>query len=99
MPCDAARSKFFLSDHDLSAFATTMPNLIELYLSDAPCMSTLVNVSMDSLAALVAGCTKLKDLQIHFDTADFINRALDVPNEHVPSPQLEPNTCCKPFST
>ena len=91
--CSATRCKFFLSDDDISAIATAMPNLTELYLGGTPCMSTMVNVSMDSLAVLAANCTKLRDLQIHFDTAGFISKALDVPIEHVPSPQLKPGSC------
>ena len=62
MPCDAARSGFFLSGGGVSAVATTMPNFIEFYLSDPPCTSTLVGVSVGSLAVLVAGCTRLKGL-------------------------------------
>ena len=91
--CSAARCKFFLSDDDISVIATAMPNLTELCLGGTPCMSTMVNVSMDSLAVLAAKCTKLKDLQIHFDTAGFINRALDVPTEPVPPPQSKPSLC------
>lgn len=91
--CSTARCKFFLSDDDISSIAIAMPNLTELYLGGTPCMSTLVNVSMDSLAVLAANCTKLRELQIHFDTAGFINRALEVPNEHVPPPKLRPNLC------
>ena len=91
--CNMTRCKFFLSDDDVSAIATSMPNLTELHLGGIPCMSTSVDVSMDSLAILAANCTKLRDLQIHFDAVGFINRALDVPNEHIAPPQLTPNSC------
>ena len=91
--CNANRCKFLLSDDDISAIAVAMPNLIELHLGGTPCMSTSVNVSMDSLATLAAYCTKLRDLQIHFDAAGFISRALDIPNDHIAPPRLVPNSC------
>ena len=91
--CNASRCKFFLSDNDITTLAVAMPNLTELHLGGTPCASTLVNVSMNGLAVLAANCTKLGELQIHFDTAGFINKVLDGSTEHIPSPQLVPNPC------
>ena len=91
--CSTAQCKFFLSDDDISAIALAMPDLTELYLGGIPCMSNSVNVSVDSLATLAANCPKLHDLQIHFDAIGFIDRALDVPNEHIAPPRLTPNPC------
>jgi hypothetical protein len=78
--CTTTRCKFSLSDDDVSAIAISMPNLVELHLGGTPCSST-VNVSINGLAALAANCVKLTELQIHFDTARFIARALDVSSE------------------
>ena len=91
--CNVARCKFFLSDDDISIVALAMPNLVELHLGGTPCASILVNVSMNGLATLAANCIKLAELQIHFDTAGFINRALDVPGEHVAPPRSTSNSC------
>lgn len=91
--CNVARCKFFLSDDDISAIALAMPNLVELYLGGTPCTSTLVNVSMNGLATLAANCTKLTELQIHFDTAGFINKALEAPTERIAPPRLAQNPC------
>lgn len=91
--CNAARCKFFLSDNDISTLALAMPNLTELYLGGSPCASTLVNVSLNGLAVLATKCTKLGELQIHFDTAGFINKALDGSTEHIPSPRLARHPC------
>ena len=91
--CNASRCKFFLSDNDISTLAFAMPNLTELYLGGTPCASTLVSVSLNGLAVLAAKCTKLGELQIHFDTAGFINKALDGSTEHIPSPQLARHPC------
>ena len=91
--CNTNRCKFLLSDDDISSIAIAMPNLTELHLGGTPCMYSPVNVSMDSLATLAASCTKLRDLQIHFDAAGFIARALDVPNEHIKTPRSTPNSC------
>ena len=91
--CSSGHCKFFLSDDDISTIATAMPNLVELHLGGTPCASTLVNVSMESLVTLSSNCAKLRDLQTHFDTAGFINRALDVPNEHIPPLQITLKTC------
>ena len=91
--CSAARCRFFLSDDDISTIAFAMPNLVELYLGDTPCASTLVNVSMSSLATLAANCAKLTGLQIHFDTTGFINKALDGSTERTTPPRLAPNSC------
>jgi len=92
-PCSTTGCQFFLSDDDISILAIAMPNLVELHLGGTPCTSTLVNVSMISLATLAANCTKLRDLQIHFDTASFISRALDVPNERIATPRLASSSC------
>jgi len=91
--CSTAGCKFFLSDDDISTLAVAVPNVVELYLGGTPCASTIVNVSMTSLATLAANCTKLKDLQIHFDTAGFISRALDVPSERIPAPRSASKSC------
>lgn len=90
--CTAARCKFFLCDDDVSAIATSMPNLVELYLGGPPCMSA-VNVSIDGLTALAANCTKLTELQIHFDTARFINKALDISGQRTPPPLSAKDPC------
>jgi hypothetical protein len=91
--CSTTRCKFFLSDDDVSTVALAMPNLAELYLGGPPCNSTLVNVSVDGLAALATNCTKLTELQIHFDTAGFISKALDTTNEHVAPAQSTQDPC------
>lgn len=91
--CSLARCKFFLSDDNISTIAFAMPNLIELHLGGTPCTSNLVNVSMNGLATLAANCTKLTELQVHFDTAGFINRALDKSTERIPPPRLSPDPC------
>ena len=91
--CDVARCKFFLSDDDISTIALAMPNLVELHLGGTPCTSTLVNVSMNGLATLAANCTKLTELQIHFDTAGFINKALEGSSKRIARPQSAPNPC------
>ena len=90
--CSTARCRFFLSDDDISTIAFAMPNLVELYLGDIPCASTLVNVSMSSLATLAANCTELKVLRIHFNTTGFIDRAFDGSIERT-APRLAPNPC------
>ena len=86
------RCKFFLSDNDVSALAIAMPNLVELHLGGMPCSST-VDVSIDGLAAIAANCTKLTELQIHFDTTRFINRAFDISNECTIPPRLAREPC------
>jgi len=91
--CSMNRCKFLLADDDISAIASAMPNLVELHLGGTPCASTLVIVSMNSLVTLATNCTKLTDLQIHFDTADFINRAFDVTGEHIVPLQSTPSSC------
>ena len=92
--CTAARCKFHLSDGDVATIATSMPNLVELHLGGPPCTST-VNVSIDGLAALAANCTKLIELQIHFDTVRFINKALEISGERaiLPPPRPTRNPC------
>ena len=91
--CGASGCKFFLCDEDISIIANAMPNLVELHLGGTPCSSTLVNVSMTSLATLATNCTKIRDLQIHFDTAGFINRVLDVPAERPIPPRATSSSC------
>ena len=91
--CGATGCKFFLSDDDVSTIAFAMPNLVELHLGGAPCDSTSVAVSVDGLAILAANCIRLAELQIHFDTIGFINRALDVSSQHVGSARLTQNSC------
>lgn len=86
--CNVSRCKFFLSDDDISTIALAMPNLVDLFLGGVPCNSALVNVSIDGLATLSANCTNLTELQIHFDTAGFINRALDTSGTHAAPAQL-----------
>ena len=91
--CTTTRCRFFLSDNDVSAIATAMPNLVELYLGGVPCASP-VEVSINGLAVLAANCTKLVELQIHFDTTRFITRALDAPNDHT-APQKAASSACQ----
>lgn len=90
--CTAARCRFFLSDNDISTIATAMPNLVELHLGGVPCAS-VVEVSINSLAVLATNCTKLAELQIHFDTTRFINRALDVSGERTAPRRVASNAC------
>ena len=91
--CNVARCRFFLSDDDISTIALAMPNLVELHLGGTPCTSTLVNVSMNGLATLAANCTKLTELQIHFDTAGFINKALEGSTERIAPSRSAPSPC------
>lgn len=91
--CSTGHCKFLLSDDDISTIASAMPNLGELYLGGTPCASTPVNVSMNGLATIAANCTKLTDLQIHFDAARFITRALDVPSEQIAPLRSTQNSC------
>ena len=91
--CTATRCKFFLSDSDVLAITTAMPNLVELHLGGIPCSST-VNVSINGLAALAANCTNLMELQIHFDVVRFINKVLEVSGER-PIPPRSTQVSCR----
>ena len=90
--CTSTQCKFFLSDDDVSTIATAMPNLVELYLGGMPCASP-VDVSINGIAVLATNCVKLTELQIHFDTARFIEKALDVSNEPTIPSRLTPSSC------
>ncbi|KAF9786414.1 hypothetical protein BJ322DRAFT_1059470 [Thelephora terrestris] len=90
--CTSNQCKFLLSDDDVSTIATAMPDLVELHLGGVPCASE-VDVSINGIAVLAANCLKLTELQIHFDTARFIEKALDVSSEPTLPSQLTQSSC------